>query len=98
MSFFIFTRWTVGSGIVPIFVHSKRPLTGDAAIRHLRKFPGAIAVLPPSILEGIARRDDVDFSVLRSCRRVFFGGAPINPYLAKNLVTQHVPLVALFGS
>lgn len=97
MSILACSRWTVGSGVVPVFLHSKRPLNGDAVLRHLRHFPSAIAFTAPSLLEEIARRNASDIDVLRSCRRVIFGGAPMNPDMAKVLISHNVPLVAVFG-
>lgn len=98
MGFYAFTRWPMSSGLIPTFVNMKQPLNAQALLRHLKRLPGSISFLPPIVLEEAIRESSLDLSVLASCKRIFFGGAPMNHALAQALIERGVPLVGAFGS
>lgn len=98
MGLYAFTRWPIGSGVVPVFVGMDRPINGHTMLQHLRHLPGSIAFLPPSLLEDVADQAHPEILSLRETLRVFYGGAPINPLAAERLIIAGVPLASTFGS
>ncbi|KAH7929135.1 acetyl-CoA synthetase-like protein [Leucogyrophana mollusca] len=98
MGLYAFTRWPLGSGVVPTFIEMSGPLDGSALLRHLEHLPGAIAFLAPSVLEEIADSPGLDLGPLVAAKRVFFGGAPMNPNAARTLINHGVLLGSAYGS
>lgn len=94
---FIYVMWTIGSWVIPTFLTTKYPLTGEAVLQHIQRLPSCIAFLPPAILESIVLGGDISIAKLASVKRVMFGGAPLRRTYGDTLVKKGVPLVTAYG-
>lgn len=81
-----------------LFVESKKPITGDALIHHLKPFFNVALIPIPSILQQVANAGPDAMRALASHLKVaFYGGAGLDVN-AGNLLRAHgVPVVAGFG-
>ncbi|KAJ3561651.1 hypothetical protein NP233_g10063 [Leucocoprinus birnbaumii] len=95
---YCFTRWPMGAGHIPTFINTKLPLTSTSMLRHLRRLPGALCFLAPMLLEDALREPPEDYGVLKTTRRIFYGGAPLDKAAGKQLIEMGAPLVQLFGT
>lgn len=94
--FYLTSAPIIGSPI--IFAKSRKPVNGDALIRHLRSFSGVILAALPSILQEVAEAGEDSMNELASKVKVaFFGGAALDP-AAGDLLTAHgVPVKTAYG-
>ncbi|TFK32068.1 hypothetical protein BDQ12DRAFT_693080 [Crucibulum laeve] len=98
MGLYGYTHWPMNSGIVPTFIAMRRPPNGRSVIKHLRRIPKAVCMLPPILLEDIARLNSEEIVVLKTTTIIIFGGAPINPKAAESLYKLGIPMVNSYGS
>ncbi|TFK61169.1 acetyl-CoA synthetase-like protein [Pluteus cervinus] len=98
MGFYAFTRWPICSGIVPVLVESKKPITAEVVLRHLRILPKTLLWTVPSILEDISLKPSEDINILATTHRICFGGAPMRADAARKLLAHDVPLVSAYAS
>ncbi|TFK50446.1 acetyl-CoA synthetase-like protein [Heliocybe sulcata] len=96
MGLYSLTRWPLGSGVVPILLDLRRPITIDVVSQHLRMLPDVVAFLPPSILED-ALAHDTYTTALAGARRVFFAGAPLREAAGECLIRREVKLASAYG-
>ncbi|KZT25854.1 acetyl-CoA synthetase-like protein [Neolentinus lepideus HHB14362 ss-1] len=97
MGLYSLTRWPLGSGVVPVLLDLSRPISIDVVSQHLQMLRGAVAFLPPSILEEAMHSHDIHFASLASARRVFFAGAPLRENVGEHLIRQGVKLASAYG-
>jgi len=93
-----FTRWPMGAGHIPTFIHTKLPLTSVSFLRHLRRLPGALCFLAPMLVEDALREPPVDYEVLKTTKRIFIGGAALDKATGKRLIEMGVPIVQVYGT
>ncbi|KAF9445031.1 acetyl-CoA synthetase-like protein [Macrolepiota fuliginosa MF-IS2] len=95
---FAHTRWSIGSGLIVTFIHAKLPLTSTSVLRHLKRLPGAVCLLAPVLLEDTLREPPETLEVLKTTKRLFYGGAPIDKRASKRLLGMGVPVINLYGA
>ena len=95
---YCFTRWPIGAGHIPTFVHTKLPLTSTSFLRHLRRLPGALCFLAPVLVEDALRESPADYQVLKTTKRIFTGGAALDRTIAQRLIEMGVPIVQVYGT
>lgn len=107
-------RFPFGAHTSAVIVETARPFTGELLARVLGRFPGAVVVAPPAILQEIASAcPDEDASegererrnvgkeqmrALASAHRVLFVGAPLAAEEGDRLARAGVRLVSAFGT
>jgi hypothetical protein len=64
----------------------------------LKRLPGAVCFLAPVLLEDSLREPEEEYEVLKTTRRIFYGGAPLNKIAGKQLIEMGVPLIQVYGT
>ncbi|KAF9441936.1 acetyl-CoA synthetase-like protein [Macrolepiota fuliginosa MF-IS2] len=98
VGWYCFTRWPISAGIVPTFVKTKLPVTSTSVLRHLKHLPSAVCFLTPMLLEDALREPPEAVEVLKTARRVFYGGAPMDKQAGRQLLEMGVAIVNLYGA
>ncbi|KZS89164.1 acetyl-CoA synthetase-like protein [Sistotremastrum niveocremeum HHB9708] len=94
--FYLASAPIVGSPI--IFAKSRKPITGDALVRHLRSFSDVILAAIPSILQEVAEAGEGAIKELAKRVTVaFFGGAALDPTAGDLLSAHGVPIKTAYG-
>ncbi|OCH93203.1 acetyl-CoA synthetase-like protein [Obba rivulosa] len=91
-------RFPFGAGCIPVIVETKQPYTGELLCRVLVHYPGAICVVPPTILDDIASGEPNQVETLATAHRVIFAGAALSQQVGDKLAAENVKLVSAFGS
>ena len=94
----IYILYPLGSGVLPVFVAGRSPLTAPVVLSHLRKLPpSSIILLPPVLLENVVHLGSPALEVLSNCKRVIYAGAPLQSLTAKALLHAGIKLVTGYG-
>ncbi|KAL3486767.1 hypothetical protein BJX62DRAFT_15724 [Aspergillus germanicus] len=80
-----------------IFRDPSVPLTGDNVVEWLKYSDTGYTVLPPAILEQMSRSEEA-LRELKKLHVVAFGGGPIAPAAASNLLRAEIKLVNAIGA
>ncbi|KZS89154.1 acetyl-CoA synthetase-like protein [Sistotremastrum niveocremeum HHB9708] len=86
----------VGSPL--IFVETRKPITGEALVRHLRPFSEVIVVAVPSILQEVAEAGEAVIKEFASrVKAVFVGGAAFDVAAGDLLSAYGVAIQTVYG-
>ncbi|KAA1470119.1 acetyl-CoA synthetase-like protein [Dentipellis sp. KUC8613] len=98
LGYCMYILYPLGSGVVPVFLATKYPLTADSVIRHLKRLPQCIAFLPPAILEDVVAAGDAAMRTLAErTKRMIYAGAPLRKAAGETLVDHGVKLITSYG-
>ncbi|OBZ78304.1 L-aminoadipate-semialdehyde dehydrogenase large subunit [Grifola frondosa] len=81
-----------------VIIESNQPATGERFCRLLDRFPSAICVVPPVILEEIVHGGPPLLKTLASAHRVLYAGAALSQTVGEELANFGVKLLSAFGT
>lgn len=81
-----------------IIIETDKPFTGELLIGVLDHYPGAVVIVPPSILEEIILLGPSSIDTLVTAHRVMFVGAPLSVNIGEKLADAGVKLMTVFGT
>ncbi|GAW00066.1 acetyl- synthetase-like protein [Lentinula edodes] len=100
IGFWNFTMIPFATGVVPVIVHSKRPMDGARLLSILKRInsPSTIVFSSPATLEEVAGIPDGPKTLATMSGHAFWGGGSVKQELGDRLARAGVILTSVYGA